>query len=220
MHRLISHTIFASLLLLAACAPSGMKPSAEDKAEVSVACDPGQDCQEKWKLARQWVEDNSHFPILRETDDEITTDASSGTLYPVVTIRKMHQEDSASIEFTAVCENLIGCVPSEDSYQKSFSDYVDDLAPPEEESANTVDIGLIFNEAGKGSGGLVVQSVQPGAPAAASGIRAGDRVMKFNGATINTAAKLDDAVKATPEGSMVPLQFSRDGRIYVVYIRL
>jgi membrane-associated protease RseP (regulator of RpoE activity) len=220
MNRLIRFAMPAFVLALAACGPSGMKPDSADKAVKTIPCEPGSDCQQKWQMARQWIEDNSHFPIMRESDAEIVTDASSGTLYPVVTVRKIQQEDSPAIQFTAECENLIGCVPSEDAYEKSFSDYVEDLAPPED-SGNEVEVGLTFRpETGEVNSGLTIASVAPGSPGAAAGLRPGDRIMKFNGSAINTAAKLNDAVKATAEGSMVPLQYARAGRIYVVYLRL
>ncbi len=218
----LSFALMASLAL-SGCSSGKDKPKTvgNDSAQATIPCEAGQDCETKWHAARRWVEDNAHFPIAHSTDTLIDTDAPSGSLYPIVDVRKTEHEDKlgSDIVFTATCENLIGCVPNEEQYQTSFKNFVDDIDPPEEEG-NDVDTGLAFESAeDEDEPGATVAAVTPRSPAARSGLRAGDRIVKFNGRGIATAAKLTDAMKATPEGSMVPVQYVRDGQVVVVYMR-
>ena len=210
-------------LALAGCSggdPDKPKTVGNDSAQATIPCDAGSDCETKWREARNWVEDNAHFPIAHSTDTRIDTEATSGSLYPVVDVRKTEHEDKlgSDIVFTATCQNILGCVPTEEQYQKSFEDTLNDIEPPEDDG-NDIDTGLTFASVKGEANGATITAVEPQSPAARAGMRAGDRIVKFNGRTVATVEKLTSAIKATPEGSMVPIQYVRAGQTVVVYLR-
>jgi hypothetical protein len=222
--KLIRTGFCTALFLLSACMSDEQRARLEDQAGTPVTCQAGVDCQDKWRRARQWLEDNSHFPILKQTDDVITTDAGMDSTYPVLSLRKFPEADdpgSFHIVMTADCRNMLGCAPTELQMSASFSQEVGDADDTPDDTGNDVDIGATFAADGTSSqAGVIVESVAPNTPAAKSGLMAGDRIMKFNGAAVSTVEKLQDVLKASPEGSVVPLQYARGGRIFVVYLRI
>ena len=224
MKRSLRIGLYAALGLLSACMSDEQRARLEDQAGTPVMCQTGVDCQDKWRRARQWLEDNSHFPILKQTDDVITTDAGMDSTYPVLSLRKFPEKDDPGtfhIVMIADCRNMLGCAPTELQMSASFSQEVGDADDEPEDTGNDVDIGATFAEDGTSSQvGVIVASVAPNTPATKSGLQAGDRITKFNGAPVSSVAKLQDALRASPEGSVVPLQYARGGRIFVVYLRV
>jgi serine protease Do len=62
------------------------------------------------------------------------------------------------------------------------------------------------------AGGVVVEAVEHSGPAARSGVRAGDVVLKLNGQTLDSARSLTRTVALTPPGGTVQLVVRRQGR--------
>lgn len=63
-----------------------------------------------------------------------------------------------------------------------------------------------------GSGGALVDTVRPGLPADAAGVRPGDLVTEINGRPVRSAADLEQALAALTAGQTVAFDLRRDGR--------
>jgi hypothetical protein len=59
--------------------------------------------------------------------------------------------------------------------------------------------------------GLMLESVLPGGPAEAAGLRDGDVLVKFDGQSVESESDLRDALRATPVGKAVEVEYLRDG---------
>jgi len=59
--------------------------------------------------------------------------------------------------------------------------------------------------------GLMLESVLPGGPAAAAGLHDGDVIVKFDGRRIESEGDLRDALRETPVGKTVEVEYLRDG---------
>ncbi|MGE0042789.1 MAG: PDZ domain-containing protein [Vicinamibacterales bacterium] len=66
-------------------------------------------------------------------------------------------------------------------------------------------------EAGDGQAGVVLETVNPGGPAAKAGARDGDIVVEFDGERVRSARQFSRLVQETPDGRAVPLVVRRDG---------
>jgi len=69
-------------------------------------------------------------------------------------------------------------------------------------------------------GGALVESVEPGAPAAKAGLKTEDVIPRFDGKPINSFGDLEDAVAATPPGRTVQLTVVRDRREITLQITI
>jgi serine protease Do len=63
-----------------------------------------------------------------------------------------------------------------------------------------------------GTSGVLVASVDPDGPAAKAGIKAGDVILKLDGATIAGGSDLREAVSRAEGGQEVAITVQRDGR--------
>ena len=77
----------------------------------------------------------------------------------------------------------------------------------------TVDQSLADSFKLKTPGGGLVAKVVPDSAAAQAGIKVGDVILKFNGASIADAGQLSQRVGAATPGDKVPLEVWRDGKI-------
>ena len=68
--------------------------------------------------------------------------------------------------------------------------------------------------------GVVIREVLPGGPAAAVGLRPGDRLRRLAGRTIRGFQDLRLALDATSAGQSVELRVARGGRVLVQTVRL
>jgi putative serine protease PepD len=68
--------------------------------------------------------------------------------------------------------------------------------------------------------GALVQSVTPGSPAAAAGIRLGDIIVKFDGKTIGSSEEVFAAVQASKVGVAIPVVISRPSGDVTVNVTL
>ena len=93
-----------------------------------IRCTAGPDCDAKWVRARQWITDNSKYPIKVDTDTEISTVTRTQFRDPalIVTVNKFLRKDGTfDITLRAGCGLLFGaCQPSIGEAQGSFARYV------------------------------------------------------------------------------------------------
>ena len=121
--------IITSFLLLTACAPQ-MTP--EQKTAMAVAanrpitCKAGKDCEEKWSRAVQWVKQNSTYKFQTLSDNLIQTygpfDSDPRSAFSITKVAEGHNK--YTIDFSAACDNWIGCIPSVIELKISFINYV------------------------------------------------------------------------------------------------
>jgi len=71
-----------------------------------------------------------------------------------------------------------------------------------------------------GAGGVTVDAVEPGGPAAQAGLRRGDRLTALDGQPVTDAYSLGDAVRRRAARSSVRLTLARDGRETNATVRL
>jgi hypothetical protein len=118
------------LLLIGAClAAAGTTcPERVQAASALIACRAGADCDGKWTRARQWVKDNSKYPIRVDTATEISTVTRTRFHDPglIVTVNKFRRSDGTfAITLRAGCGLFFGaCKPSIAYAHESFARYV------------------------------------------------------------------------------------------------
>ena len=116
-------------LMLAACAPP---MTADQKAALlaasnrPVTCKSGDDCQQKWSRATQWVKQNSAYKFQTISDNLMQT---MGPLpddpSPAYTVTKVSTgKNIYTIELDGGCDNWIGCIPSIVEAKASFASFV------------------------------------------------------------------------------------------------
>jgi S1-C subfamily serine protease len=71
-------------------------------------------------------------------------------------------------------------------------------------------IGVLTKRAAHG---VVVQEVRRESAAASAGVRAGDRVLRFNGAPVSSVREFNRLMLDSPPGSRVHLELERDGDV-------
>jgi hypothetical protein len=93
-----------------------------------IGCTAGADCEAKWARAKQWVLDNSKYPVKVDTDAEISTVTRTGFNDPglIVTVNRFARHDGTFVITLRVgCGMLVGpCKPSVSQAQESFARYV------------------------------------------------------------------------------------------------
>ena len=120
----------AWLLLMGAClAVVGTAcPERAQAASALITCRAGADCDAKWARARQWVLDNSKYPIRVDTATGISTVTRTRFHDPglIVTVNKFRRSDGTfSITLRAGCGLFFGaCKPSIAYAHESFARYV------------------------------------------------------------------------------------------------
>ncbi len=220
--RILRLVALVGVVLLTGCMSDDQKTRLQQQASTPLTCLPGNDCDAKWRRARSWITDNSHFPILKATDKTIITDSSPDTLYPVVSARMIANEqdpEENSIVLDAECQNMLGCMPTELQMTADFKSYVDDV-PAAPEVDNDIDLGVTFAPQQGKSTTLIITAVAPGSPAAGAGWQAGDHLVKFNGHPVTSGAQVAGWVADTAPGSVFPVQISRSGSTIVTFMRL
>jgi serine protease Do len=71
-----------------------------------------------------------------------------------------------------------------------------------------------------GTGGVLVQEVSPASPAARAGLKAGDIIVSRDGKPVVNAASFRNAIADTPPGTMVTIEFWRDGKMQTRQLKL
>lgn len=66
-------------------------------------------------------------------------------------------------------------------------------------------------EPGDRTGGVTIDSVDPGSPAEKAGLKPGDVVVEYDGERVRSARQFTRLVQETPEGRAVPMAILRDG---------
>ncbi len=102
------------------------------KAKPAATCTRGADCAEKWVRARQWVADNSAYPLIHYTDTALIT---SGPAYAslavavVVTLDPPNADNRQVIRFRAWCGNYFMCFPKPGTAHATFAQMLAEDAP-------------------------------------------------------------------------------------------
>lgn len=81
-------------------------------------------------------------------------------------------------------------------------------------------IGISGTDPSAGTAGALVTEVQPGGPASAAGIRAGDLITAFDGQPVTGMVNLAAKVRMTRPGVTVTLDVKRDGRAVRVDVEI
>jgi hypothetical protein len=93
-----------------------------------IGCTAGADCDAKWARAKQWVLDNSKYPVKVDTEAEISTVTRTRFNDPglIVTVNRFARHDGTFVITLRVgCGMLVGpCKPSVGQAQESFARYV------------------------------------------------------------------------------------------------
>jgi S1-C subfamily serine protease len=107
------------------------------------------------------------------------------------------------ILFLSCCILLAGCAPQPQPR----------AAAPDQDSLLPGTIGVM---AKRTPAGVVVAEVRDEGAAAAVGVRAGDRVLRFNGAPVTTLREFYRQMLDSRPGSTAQLEVERDGRVRTV----
>lgn len=77
-------------------------------------------------------------------------------------------------------------------------------------------VGVLLKEGSLAAagGGARVEGIVPGSPAAAAGIRAGDRILTFGGRPVASGKALVAAIEAARAGDAVRVRIERSGRVF------
>lgn len=93
-----------------------------------IGCTAGADCDAKWVRAKQWVLDNSKYPVNVDTETEISSVTRTRFNDPglIVTVNRFARHDGTFVITLRVgCGMLVGpCKPSVGQAQESFARYV------------------------------------------------------------------------------------------------
>jgi len=87
-----------------------------------------------------------------------------------------------------------------------------DDALPEPDDSQRPTLGLSAKVDGEPGGGVLIDSIVPGGPAARGGLRAGDLITKANGKVVNSANDLADILGGSKVGDRVSLTIRSAGR--------
>lgn len=86
-------------------------------------------------------------------------------------------------------------------------------APAPQDSVVPGTIGVVVREV---ESRVVIAAVGKGSPAARSGVRVGDRVLRYNGEPVANMRQFNRLVVDSPPGSVVRLEVLRDGTPHVL----
>jgi len=117
------------LAMLSACDMVVMpwnRSSLKEGARRPLSCEAGADCDKKWSRALEWLRNRSPLAIVTHTDSEIKTAKSPfASPDPAISIRKIPAGNNLyTIDFSAECDNVLGCTPPVLELKNSFIDYV------------------------------------------------------------------------------------------------
>lgn len=102
------------------------------KARPAATCAQGADCAEKWARARQWVADNSAYPLIHFTDTALITSGparASLAVAVVVTLDPPGADKRQVIRFRAWCGNYFMCFPKPSTAHTTFAQMLVEPVP-------------------------------------------------------------------------------------------
>jgi len=125
-HLLIGAAMGA--LLLAGCAHQDPAALADlqRRASQPVQCSAGAECEVKWGRVLTWVQQNSAYKLRMVTDSMVATMGpipNDPSLVFEVT-KTAATPGVYAINFSAGCDNMFGCVPTQLQAQASFATFV------------------------------------------------------------------------------------------------
>jgi len=120
------------VLLLAGCSRQ-MTPEQQaaqaaliENANQPVTCRAGKDCDEKWSRAVQWVKVHSAYKFQTMSDNLIQTygpfDSDPRSAFSITKVAQGN--DIYIIDFSANCDNWIGCIPPVINLKADFVNFV------------------------------------------------------------------------------------------------
>ena len=88
-------------------------------------CMAGRDCAEKWAMARQWVADNSDYPLIHATDTALITSGpaeASLNIAFVAALDPPKADGRQVIRFRAWCGNYFFCFTKPSDVHEAFAE--------------------------------------------------------------------------------------------------
>lgn len=123
--------ILVAGLVLSGCVTMTPQQRAAMQASAArpITCFGPEDCQIRWGRALQWVKLHSAYRFDQASDSLISTKGPlPSSPDSAFTITKLARGGGRyDIDFSAGCDNFIGCIPSVIEEKASFADYV--MAP-------------------------------------------------------------------------------------------
>ncbi len=96
--------------MLTSCATSGYETAAPN--QQTIGCKDKADCDSKWSKAQVWLVNNSGWKIQIANDVVLQTYGPGDSTRAAFTLTKSTNADgSGSINASAACGNIFGCVP-------------------------------------------------------------------------------------------------------------
>lgn len=106
------------------------------KARPAATCIQGADCTAKWARARQWVAENSVYPIIHYSDTALITTGPARASLAAAMVVTLDPPDAANrqvIRFRAWCGNYFMCFPKPATAHAAFTQM---LAEPASETGD------------------------------------------------------------------------------------
>jgi hypothetical protein len=222
-------SILLAVLCLAGCMTDKQKASLKKQADQSVTCETGPDCEAKWGRAKEWIEVNTRWEIQTATDKIIKTYGPYDTSAPaLIAHRDPDPQDPTSynLSLEVLCNNMLGCAPSNLELQAGFAQFINDTIP--DDAAGETDSDALGIQLVKGNGttseskngGIFISAVTPNSPAARAGLHVGDQLLKLNGRSVTSLARAHDLLGDTAGGATYPVEISRGASQMIIYVRL
>ncbi len=114
-------------VLAASCSTRGqVDPDVMQIASAPLTCTSQAECELWWQRARTWVTNHSRYAIETANDSLIQTaspDSGKRTLAYQIT-RTRNLDGTATLDFTARCDSMLGCKPNPWQASAAFKAFV------------------------------------------------------------------------------------------------
>jgi S1-C subfamily serine protease len=195
-------------------------------ADRAITCHAGEDCNEKWQRAQQWVSTNTTSEVTAQTDTLIETAGPSGlfddrlgfTVTQKLLKKNAEQQtagampDTYEITLFTHCNNWFGCTPSSLDARADFATFV--IGPPVAKPVLGVKVIPVTLEMAQkmempAAQGVAVTAIVPNSLADKAELSEGDIIMHYKGVLILTEGMLTELVANGKPGQRVPMDIIR-----------